>query len=388
LERIGVCSGCGARFKIPESFQGSSAPCKKCDGVIKIGPAAAAAAPAAAKPAAAKPAAAPAARPAAKPAAAPAATERGGGARRAGRDAGSRRGGRSGDEPKKGNPMLVVGGIAGVLVVGGIVGFMLMGGDDKSGGGGNTANAQSAGETTVADNTAGTAGNAAGTAGATGTPETPGPNPPTSAGGSGTTAPVTPPSTDAPTKPADAPTTDPAVATPSGDVPAKTPDSPNPDGDIGGEVMSKFEFTALDKAPGTLDDEWTAIKELAAKLENSGKPRKRAMEKLVPYGIKAVPACINFLNGLDLTDSNQWVTGYEIAMFIQDKLTSGTILIPYHGDFSTDPKEINRNHKVLTSIVSYWNAQTSDDLRWNALMAKYEEKRGSAGKAIEESGGD
>jgi hypothetical protein len=104
--------------------------------------------------------------------------------------------------------------------------------------------------------------------------------------------------------------------------------------------------------------------------------------------MKAVPACINFLNGLDLTDGNQWVTGFEIATFIQDKLTSGTILIPYHGDFSSDPKEINRNHKVLTSIVSYWNSQTSSDVRWKALMEKYEEKKSGSGRAVEEGGGE
>lgn len=395
-ERIGVCSGCGARFKIPESFKGSSAPCKKCDGVIKISAAGATPAAAPAAPAASKPAAAPAARPAAASSARPSAhrteaarpapaarAEKHGASRRPARDAGgSARRGRDTDGAKKGNPMLLVGGIAGVLIVGGIVVGVMMKGGKEQPASTDTANAATGNGAAAQDAGSGAAGTAAPTAGS-------------ATGDAGSmaakSAPASSNAADADTdKRTPAPeATTPEAGTPAvADPPTKPADAPSPDTDIDAEVHSKFEFTALDKAPGTTDDEWKEISEAAAKLADSGKPRKRAMDKLVPFGMKAVPACINFLNGLDLTDSNAWVTGYEIATFIQDRLTSGTILIPYHGDFSTDTKEINRNHKVLTSIVSYWNAQTSDNLRWEALMAKYEEKKGSAGKSTDDSSGE
>ncbi len=143
----------------------------------------------------------------------------------------------------------------------------------------------------------------------------------------------------------------------------------------GREVQSKFEFTAIERAPGTTDEEWTELTKLSERLKDSGAPRKRALKALVPFGIKAVPICINSLNGLDLTDANDWKNGFEIAQFIQDDLTAGTIMIPYHGDFSSEAEKINRNHKVLTSILTYWNTQSGDPDRWEALLKKYEGKK-------------
>lgn len=37
-ERIGVCTQCGSKFKIPSTFKGTKAKCKKCGGVVKIPP--------------------------------------------------------------------------------------------------------------------------------------------------------------------------------------------------------------------------------------------------------------------------------------------------------------------------------------------------------------
>lgn len=37
-ERIGVCAGCGSKFKIPPTFEGTKAKCKKCGGVVEIPP--------------------------------------------------------------------------------------------------------------------------------------------------------------------------------------------------------------------------------------------------------------------------------------------------------------------------------------------------------------
>ncbi|MBL8840476.1 MAG: hypothetical protein JNL90_02985 [Planctomycetes bacterium] len=381
MERIGVCASCGARFKIPESFQGSSAPCKKCDGVIKIGPAsaAAAAAPAPKAAPAAKPAAAPAratpakaapARPAARRAedeetvidrparssskrparaeAAPAAGRRG------------RRGG-GGDSEKKKSPMVLVGAIAGGLILVGVVGFMMMNGKDEPSG--DPATAKST------DTAANPAGGASGTTDAAGVEAAkPAPEKPTDPA-----ATEKAPTPEAPTDAGSGATGD--GAAPAGGSDAAPGETPNPDGEVDTEVHSKFEFTAIDRAPGTTDEEWAELSKLAERLKDSGAPRKRALKALVPFGIKAVPVCINSLNGLDLTDANDWKNGFEIAQFIQDDLTFGTIMIPYHGDFSSETAKINRNHEVLTSILDFWNKRSADPVLWEALLKKYEGKK-------------
>ncbi len=377
MERIGVCASCGARFKIPETFKGSSAPCKKCDGVIKIGPAQPAAAAAPAAPAArSAPAPAPkvaAARPSVRtaaddetvidrPARSSRVEARSGSSRRPARGAAppARKGRRGSDgDDKKKSPMVLVGAVAGGLVLIGVVGFMLMNGDDApkvdpTVSANSGTNAATSGTSEAAAPVAGTE--------SAGAPKS-APEPSTSKDGALANAKT------------EAPTPAPEAGTPEA-APAETP---NPDGEVDAEVHSKFEFTAVEKAPGTTDAEWTELTALAEKLKDSGAPRKRALKKLIPFGLKAVPICINSLNGLDLTDANQWVTGYEIAVFIQNDLTAETILIPYHGDFSSETAEINRNHKVLTSILTYWNAQSSDPNRWEALVAKYEEKKASKG---------
>jgi len=366
-ERIGVCGGCGARFRIPETFTGSSAKCKKCGGVITIGEADAAAPPAAPSAPAPRAAAAPprVAPSAARPAAAPPRAERTG-ARRGARegDPGAARHGRRGHAAeKKGNPALLVGAVAGVLVVGGGIGFFLLGRGDADEG---SASAR------TPDHAAAPAGSGSESAapvpvaatvptepGAAPTPaDTPGPveTAPTDGGGSA------------------------APADPSGESAAK------PAADEGADepLRSKFEFDVIERAPGTTDDEWKQMEELGERLKESGKARKRAMDKLLPFGIKAVPILVKSLNGLDLTDGQRWVDGFEVAKFIQDDLTCETILIPYHGDYSTDPKDVNRNHKVLMSIVDYWNTQTRDPVRWEMLLKKYEEKKANKGRG----GGD
>ena len=35
---IGTCAGCGAKFKIPDTFTGTRGKCKKCGGVVEIPP--------------------------------------------------------------------------------------------------------------------------------------------------------------------------------------------------------------------------------------------------------------------------------------------------------------------------------------------------------------
>lgn len=63
-DRIGICVGCGTRFKVPPSFQGRSANCRKCGKAVRIESSAASSGAASAAPArSVRPAAEPAARP-------------------------------------------------------------------------------------------------------------------------------------------------------------------------------------------------------------------------------------------------------------------------------------------------------------------------------------
>lgn len=366
-ERIGVCAGCGARFKIPETFAGTSAKCRKCGGVITMPPATSAAPEAKTEIMAPPPRAERSERP-----------ERGGRPERAsaaarrhghGADAAEERRGRRGaGEKKKTDPKLLVGVIAGVLIIGGGIGFFAFGGSDDDDGTKTTTPSSPEVAAKTPDPAA-----AGGAGGATAT------SPPANA-----TEPTKPPAA----VPSNAPTNPPPAAVPSDPTPApsahEAPTKHDPEPADAGPVQTKFEFEALDKAPGTTDDEWKQMQEIGEKLKaESGKGRKRVMKKLLPFGMKAVPVVVNTLNGLDLTDSKQWLDGNDIVVFIQNDLTAETILIPYHGDPSTDPAEITRNCKVLNSMLDYWKAQAKDPLRWQALLDKYEQKKANKGKATE-----
>jgi len=56
--RLGTCSDCGARFKVPATFKADKAKCQKCKGVVAIGPVQSDAAPTSTAPASAAPASA------------------------------------------------------------------------------------------------------------------------------------------------------------------------------------------------------------------------------------------------------------------------------------------------------------------------------------------
>jgi hypothetical protein len=373
-ERIGVCGGCGTRYRIPETFTGASAKCKKCGGVIAISAApspAPAAAPAAKPPAAAaaRPPPAPASKaPSAPPpkaagAAAPAARHEriahGAGHGAHEHEGAERRHGRHGRAAeKKSNPVLIVGVIAAVLIVGGGLGFLLL----NQGGGGEQANAS--------------------------TPSTQGGPAETASGGPGTGEPGSAPVQ--PVEPASGaggiPVAEATPQAPAGEsAPAGGAETKKPEPEPGEEepVVTKFAFESIERAPGTTDAEWTDMQQIGEGLKSSGKARKRAMEKLLPFGMKAVPILVDSLNGIDLADAQRWMDGYEVATFIQDRLTAETILIPYHGDFSTEPKEIRHNFKVLTSMVEYWNSQARDSELWARLLKKHEEKKAAKGKSSE-----
>lgn len=380
-ERIGTCAGCGARFKIPPTFQKATAKCKKCGGVVKIegagapkGTAPAQHAPAVKK--AAGPAAGPgkpartSARPA--PSAAPglrssarargadaaASAARGSSSARTRGGAGGRssargRGGRE-QAPKKNNMMLFAV-LGGVLVIGGGFGvFMAMSGDDDP--------------TTPIASAAGNDGK--------GSAVTPVDDKPA--------APVADPGVAAANKPA-APAEVPTPAAESGaassddgsagtneaaSTPEPAPEQPQE------AIKTLFEFELFSRMPGTTDEEWDEIQIATDSMTMGGKRRKDFMKQLVPFGAKAVPAVINSLNGTDLTDSTSWRDSWEVAVFLQDDLTGGVIKIPMHGDFSTDRAEIKHNSDCLQSLLNYWSGIADDEDRLSSLATKIAEARG------------
>jgi hypothetical protein len=135
-----ACDNCGAKYKLPETFQGKQAKCQKCGSVIEVQKQREAASAAAAAPAS-KPA--PAARPAvdrSKPAtaaapkqaaaAAPKPAARAGRAGKADADDGGRPG-RGERETKKDNTMPVLLAGLGLLAVAGGLFFLTQGGDAK-----------------------------------------------------------------------------------------------------------------------------------------------------------------------------------------------------------------------------------------------------------------
>lgn len=122
-----VCDNCGAKYRLPETFTGSSAKCKQCGSSIHVAAQRAAAAAPAAAPAAAKPARAgtSAARPAsAKPAAARPASSS------AGRASARKPRPEADDAPAKSNKPLIFGGIGAAAAIV-VVAVLMMGGDKK-----------------------------------------------------------------------------------------------------------------------------------------------------------------------------------------------------------------------------------------------------------------
>lgn len=122
-----VCDNCGAKYRLPETFTGSSAKCKQCGSSINVAAQRDAAAAPAAAPAAAKPARAGAS--AARPAAAKPASARP--ASSAGSRSSTRKPRPEADEaPAKSNKPLIFGGIGAAAAIV-VVAVLMMGGDKK-----------------------------------------------------------------------------------------------------------------------------------------------------------------------------------------------------------------------------------------------------------------
>lgn len=319
-ERIGVCGGCGMKFKVPDTFQGSQAKCKKCGGVVTIS-GGAAAAPAAAKPAIAPKAAPAAAKPAvtARPSAAKAAaasapaTGKAGSSRAAGRasKAGASGAGKRGAAaPKKDNTMMIVGIAAAVLVLGGGAYFMMK--DDKS-----------------ADDATNTA-----------------------------TTPVEAPKeeTPPPAPVVETPVVDPVTPTPEVAPPVEAPKPAEPEPAATEELPSVVEFPAFEKPSVITDEQWTAAQDaVRVAFIESSRPKQRgeAMKVLNEQPVAAIGAMVNGLIGLDLAQEKTFITAGQIVKGIQT-VSFDVVKIPYKLDILEMGDNVQFNARCLQNLSKYW----------------------------------
>lgn len=353
-----VCQNCGAKYKLPESFQGDKAKCKACSAVIDVaaqragsGGSAAAPKPAAVKPASSKPAAARPARAASAGRAAPASKSRSAGSAGAGtsrRAAGAgaakgartsgRRGAAEADTKKKGNPALLIGGI--VVVVAIVVGFLMSGGDDPK----PTEQTQTAQGTPAA-------GGQAAAAGATGATNEP---------SEATPAETTPAET---TEPKEEATPAAAEQTPAEDKPAPKSEPAKP-------APAKTEVTTRADVydPKTLDPlEYPAevsaetqaeIAEALQDLADGGVAGIRAKGRLEEIGWPALFGIINHLRTIDYFDSDASMTAYELNRLLEAMAVG--INVGYR------PPQIGEEQS-LEDVD--WNAKTVK--AWIRLPTKY-----------------
>ncbi len=385
--RIGVCEDCATRYRIPETFQGSTAKCKKCGGVVRIKTASSGAAPekpAAAKPPSSKPAAkakAPARAAApkkatastsrrsrsddteastdAKPARRAAGSKSKGGSRRAagakgGRAGGGRRGssarrggsGRRGSSSsKKGMSPMVMGGGALVIVLAAVGGWMMMGGDDEGSSTTQSASAKqveadAANAAEVATEAATESADAAAEKAAESTPD-----------------------------PVEAAT--PAVETPP--LEDEQPEEPEEE-----ELVTVVEFEELPRNEGTSDEDWEAIEAAISGMEDGGKARQRHMKKLVEFELAAMPALLNTFNGMDLSDGLAWADAFEVIVFIQNDLLYGLLPMSFRGDFTDEPKIVRHNMKIINGVVKYWRERQADPDLMATTLENFTKKKTKA----------
>lgn len=372
--RLGTCSSCEAQYRVPASFKADKAKCKKCGGVVEIGPVkgeAPAAKPAPAKqPRASRPAKsgkagkstqsgksaqpARAAKPGqaskAQPKAAPAdegesvrsATEEAatrvrssGGKSKQGRSS-SRRKGRT--SKKKDSKMGLVLGIVALLIIAGGGGWFLMN-KDKS------VEAQDSETVAAADSQQdeGTeaAGSDATSADATEATE------PTDAGGE---------ADEATTPAADNSTPEAAAGSTSEDESADAEATEEEEEAKPEPAKTEIDLAALEDfgpAPGTSDDEWEEIQALVATTidPNAGARGNRAVSTLTEKGRLAMPAVLNTIKTLDLGTTDGRRDG-DLLQRLLERICNGN---NYGWKYTTDEADVLFNEKVVVAWFKAWD---------------------------------
>lgn len=354
-ERVGVCQQCNARFKIPATFQGTKAKCAKCGGTVMVGAAGPAATPAAPK---AAPAAQPATPKAAAPKAAGAAPAGSRAARPAagGRNAGARgartrpgRAGRAGhaddDAPAKSNNAMFIGIGVAVLAIGAGAIFFMTKGDDKPIVPVTSANA------------------------ATGEPK------PTEA------APVTPPTTEA----------KPAEVAPPVEAPKEEPKKEEPKVEAPPVVDTSSPVLKVEplftKLPESTDEQWTAIQDAVKKVFlESAKPKERTAAKKVldDAGLTILPALMNAMNGLDLSNDIDLGKVNAILMRVQET-TNNVMGVSFDGDAGKIQENLANNIKASNKLITAWRKYEGE--AGVPQFEKLKEKVAAAAEGGESEGG-
>ncbi len=349
-DRIGVCRGCGSKFKIPDSFQGTQAKCKKCGDVVKIGAVGASIPPA--DPAGSEGAGARSSGHARAGAGAGRGsragrgrtaggtrTNRAGGRGRAGAadEGGARHGGagrgRRGGAEKKDNTMLFVI-IGAAVVVLAVVGFMVLGGKDET-------------PQNVADATAQPAA----------TDVEPAIDPSESDLEPMEAAEPEPEPEPEPEKPAEPEPEEPSITNP---------------------VLS---FEPFGKFPEVDDAEWETIQGAVRTYYLESPTRKKANEAkrvLDDVDTKQIPALINALNGLNINNANDFPKAANVVIAIQDT-SQGLINIPFKIDASDMEANVTDNIKCIDSLVSYWRKIDGDAEKVAKFLERVDTKRASSG---------
>lgn len=359
-----VCQNCGAKYKLPESFQGDKAKCKACGAVIDVAaqragggsggassPKPAELKPAGAKPAAARPTrsassgrAAGSSRGAAGSSRGAAETSGGAGSSRrsasasGGRAAGGRRGAAEATPKKKGNPALLIGGI--VVVVAIVVAVLMSGGDEP----------KPTEQTQTAQGTGGSTESNTGTTPAA-AQQTPAESTSTGAGAA----------PEAATPASEQPATEEATQTPEPKKPEPAKPAPAP---AKTEVTTRadvFDPKTLDalEYPAEVDSETQAtIAEALQDLADGGVAGIRAKGKLEEIGWPAIFGIINYLRTLDYFDSDASMTAYELNRLLEAMAVG--INVGYR------PPQIGEEQS-LEDVD--WNAKTVK--AWIRLPTKY-----------------
>ncbi len=399
-----VCTNCGAKYRIPETFKGNRAKCKACGTVIDVAAQRATEAtadageekPAAAKPAAAKPATAKpaAARPASprrsrttkssdsptrptrssrraeaseepeeadsKPVSRPrrassGSASSGGASKRSSSRGGSSRRGRAVAEDKKGNKGMLIGG--GVLVLAAaVVGVIFfMGGDDAPAeekiatAGEGQANAEQATQIEEGKQTTGTETPAG---------ETPAAGQPVEAAGDEKGA--DPAAAEAAANESKEPAKDSKPARKKGEPITDPSQVFNP----------KTELEPMPWPADVSDEEKAVIEDLISDLADGGRAGIDAKKKLEALGYKPLAAIFNALREKDYMDSFDSMDAWELNKFMET--TTKGANVPFRPvnigeEVPLETADWNaRIVKVWVTFVSHY----SDAEKWDGLMEK------------------
>jgi len=385
--RIGKCSACGAQYKIPASFAADKAKCKKCGGMVEVGPVEGGTAPTAqpvparkaagadggrrkegpsmkerilaerraGQPAAAKPqageerparAGAPPARAGARAGGA-SSRRAGGSSRSSARHAGRGRdkevaedGGDEGDgargrrRPQKKSPAPLVGGVVLLLVIAFGV-WKLAGGSKTQAGEPDTTAAVADASPAIDEPVALTA--------------------------------LDDETTGAEDEAADEATEEPAEEAPAKEKPETIADPSSYN------VRDEFpeDFGPVD---GTSAEEWTEIKQLAVTMidPEAGAAGNRARETLKGLGKKAFPAILNVMMDLDFGTE----TGFRDGDLCQKTLMEICNGQNFDWRYSTEPADHLFNKKVVRAWCIQWDKAKDSEEYWIKLakLDKQEEK--------------